>query len=62
MKYIVEGLEDIETFEQLLEEGVAQTINSARRLGFTQSQFLAMLRTAWYVDFKREWYKKEELK
>ena len=57
--FIVTGLEDIETFETLLQEGVEQTINSARRLGFTQDQFLAMLRTAWYVDNKREQRGKE---
>ena len=52
--FVVQGLEDIETFEQLLEEGVAETVNSARRLGFTENQFLSMMRVAWHVDAERE--------
>jgi len=52
--FVVNGLEDIETFEQLLEEGVSDTVNSARRLGFTKSQFLTMMRVAWHADAERE--------
>ena len=52
--FVVQGLEDIETFEQLLEEGVSETVNSARRLGFTKAQFLVMMRMAWHADAERE--------
>jgi len=52
--FVVQGLEDIETFHQLLEEGVSGAVNSARRLGFTKNQFLTLMRMAWHADAERE--------
>ena len=44
------NLDDKETFEGMLEEGVCDVLRAAKFLGLTKEQLLVVVRTAWHAD------------